>query len=217
MMARHLMLAAAAAVVALGTAATADAMYGAGTTVAQAAPQTPQASDSGVTQPSTTLAQAVRSAEQRTNGRAGKVELEREDGVYVYEVKTFSKDGTADVFVDFATGNVDRVRSRGFLARVGDAIDSEDRREDEALLKALEASSITLSEAIDAAESDTGGKAVKAKMKDRYGSVFFEVALIVDGSKQRVEVDTATANVVAVSAPKDHDGDDDDDDDNDND
>ncbi len=213
MMARHLMLAAAAAVVALGTAATADAVYGAGTTVAQATPQTPQASDSGVTRPSTTLAQAVRSAEQRTNGRAGKVELEREDGVYVYEVKTFSKDGTADVFVDFATGNVDRVRSRGFLARVGDAIDSEDRREDEALLKALEASSITLSEAIDAAESDTGGKAVKAKMKDRYGSVFFEVALIVDGSKQRVEVDTATAKVVAVSAPKDHDGDDDDDDD----
>ncbi len=211
----NLKLVAAAAVVALGIAATADATYGAATTIAQAAPQTPQAPDSGVTRSSTTLAQAVRSAEQRTNGRAGKVELEREDGVYVYEVKTFSPEGTADVFVDLATGNVDRVQTRGFLAGVGDAIDSEDRREDEALLKALEASSVTLSQAIDAAEADTGGKAVKAKLKDRYGSVFFEVALMVDGSKQRVEVDTATAKVVAVSTPKDRDGDDDDDDDDD--
>ena len=215
MMAINLKLVAAAAVVALGIAATADATYGAATTIAQAAPQTPQAPDSGVTRSSTTLAQAVRSAEQRTNGRAGKVELEREDGVYVYEVKTFSPEGTADVFVDLATGNVDRVQTRGFLARVGDAIDSEDRREDEALLKALEASSVTLSQAIDAAEADTGGKAVKAKLKDRYGSVFFEVALMVDGSKQRVEIDTATAKVVAVSTPKDRDGDDDDDDDDD--
>ena len=210
MMAINLKLVAAAAVVALGIAATADATYGAATTIAQAAPQTPQAPDSGVTRSSTTLAQAVRSAEQRTNGRAGKVELEREDGVYVYEVKTFSPEGTADVFVDLATGNVDRVQTRGFL-------DSEDRREDEALLKALEASSVTLSQAIDAAEADTGGKAVKAKLKDRYGSVFFEVALMVDGSKQRVEVDTATAKVVAVSKPKDRDGDDDDDDDDDDD
>ena len=217
MMAIDLKLVAAAAVVALGIAATADATYGAATIIAQAAPQTPQAPDSGVTRSSTTLAQAVRSAEQRTNGRAGKVELEREDGVYVYEVKTFSPEGTADVFVDLATGNVDRVQTRGFLARVGDAIDSEDRREDEALLKALEASSVTLSQAIDAAEADTGGKAVKAKLKDRYGSVFFEVALMVDGSKQRVEVDTATAKVVAVSKPKDRDGDDDDDDDDDDD
>ncbi len=213
----NLKLVAAAAVVALGIAATADATYGAATTIAQAAPQTPQAPDSGVTRSSTTLAQAVRSAEQRTNGRAGKVELEREDGVYVYEVKTFSPEGTADVFVDLATGNVDRVQTRGFLAWVADAIDSEDRREDEALLKALEASSVTLSQAIDAAEADTGGKAVKAKLKDRYGSVFFEVALMVDGSKQRVEVDTATAKVVAVSKPKDRDGDDDDDDDDDDD
>ncbi len=213
-MAINLKLVAAAAVVALGIAATADATYGAATTIAQAAPQTPQAPDSGVTRSSTTLAQAVRSAEQRTNGRAGKVELEREDGVYVYEVKTFSPEGTADVFVDLATGNVDRVQT---LAWVADAIDSEDRREDEALLKALEASSVTLSQAIDAAEADTGGKAVKAKLKDRYGSVFFEVALMVDGSKQRVEVDTATAKVVAVSKPKDRDGDDDDDDDDDDD
>ncbi len=76
----NLKLVAAAAVIALG-AAVAGATYGSATTVAQATAQTSQASGSGVTQPSTTLAQAVRSAEQRTNGRAGKVELEREDGV----------------------------------------------------------------------------------------------------------------------------------------
>ncbi len=200
---------------ALAAVAVADVAYGSSLTIAQATPQTSQASGSSVTRPSTSLAQAVRSAEQRTKGRAEKVELEREDGVYVYEVKTISKEGPVDVFVDFATGKVDSVQSRGFLARVGDIFDSEDQREDEALLKALEASSVTLSKAIDAAESKTGGRAVEAKMKDRYGIVYYEVALIVDGSKKRVEVDTATAKVVAVTARKDHDDDDDDDDDDD--
>ena len=50
-------------------------------------------------------------------------------------------------------------------------------------------------------------------MKDRYGSVYYEIVLIVDGSKKRVAVDSATAKVVAVNARKDDDDDDDDDDD----
>ncbi len=212
MMAINLKLVAAVAVVALGTAATAEATLAASTIVAQAAPQTSQATDSGVTRPFTTLAQAVRLAEQRTNGRARKVKLERDDGIYVYKVKTVSKDGTAKVYVDFRTGNVDRVDGRGILARVGDVFDREDRRKNEAQFNALEASPVTLSDAIAAAETNTGARAIKAKMKDRYGSVYFEVSVIVDGSKRRIEVDAATAKIVAVSAPKDRDDDDDDDD-----
>ena len=50
-------------------------------------------------------------------------------------------------------------------------------------------------------------------MKDQYGSMYYEVALIVDGSIKRVQVDTTTAKVVAVKARKDRDDDDDDDDD----
>jgi len=180
------------------------ALTAAAASVAQQAPQAP----AGVTRPSTTLVQAVTTAEQQTKGRAAKVELEREDGVYVYEVKTISKDGPVEVLVNFATGKIESVEGRGFLARIGDVFDGDDRREDEAMLKALEASPVSLSKAITAAETNTGGRAVKAKMKDRYGRSYFEVALIVDGSKKRVQVDSATAKVIAVKARKDHDGDD---------
>ena len=192
----------AAAIVALTAAAIAEVMVGIGTAIAQVAPQASQKSGKGVTRPSTSLAQAVRSAEQKTSGRAGKIELEREDGVYVYEVKTFSKEGSVEVSVNFETGKIDRVEGRGFLARIGDVFDSEDKQEDEALLKALESASVTLSKAIDAAESSTGGRAVKAKMKDRYGIMYYDVALIVDGTKKRVQVDAATAKVVAVKTRK---------------
>lgn len=202
-------------VVAFSAFTVADTAFGNSITVAQAVPQTSQASGTNATRVFSSLAKAVLSAEQRTKGRAGKAELEREDGVYVYEVKTVSKDGSAEVSVDFATGNINEVEGRGILARVGDIFDREDKREDEALLKALEASPVTLSRAIEAAESKTGGRAIKATLKDRYGIMYFEVALIVDGSKQRVQIDTATAKVVAVKARKRGDDDDDDEDDDD--
>ena len=208
-----LILIAGAAFAVFGAVATAEMIFGVGTSIAQVAPRTSHESGSAATPSFTSLAEAVRSAEQRTKGRAGKIELERDDGVYVYEVKTFSKDGPVEVSVDFATGRVESVEGRGFLAKIGDIFDSEDKREDEARLKALEASSVTLAQAIDAAESNTRGRAVKAKMKDRYGSVYYEIALIVDGSKKRVAVDSATAKVVAVKARKDDDDDDDHDDD----
>lgn len=210
MMATNIKLVAAVAVVALGTVAAAGATYGASTIVARAAAQTSQASTDGVTQPFTSLAQAVRLAEQRTNGRAQKVELDRDDGIYYYKVKTVAQDGSAKVYVDFRTGNVDRIDSQGFFDRVGDFFDRKDRRKNEALLSALKATQVTLSQAIDAAEKDTGGRAVKAKLKDRYGSMYFQVSLIVDRSKRRVEVDAATAKVVAVTTKKDRDDDDDD-------
>jgi uncharacterized membrane protein YkoI len=204
---------AAVTVVALTIVSIAVVFIGVGTGFAQAAAQVSQKSDKAVTQPYTSLAQAVRSAEQRTNGRAAKVELERDDGVYIYEVKTVSADGPAEVSVDFATGKIENVEGRGFFAKIGDVFDRDDKQEDAALQKALEASSVTLSRAIDAAETTIGGRAIKAKMKDQYGSMYYEVALIVDGSIKRVQVDTTTAKVVAVKARKDRDDDDDDDDD----
>ncbi len=219
-------LAVAAAIVSLTSASTVHALNGsdeangrraagqaASVTVAQAAPQP---SAGSVKRSHATLAEAVRLAEQRTQGRAQKVELDRDNGIYYYKVKTVTTDGSAKVYVDFRTGNVDRIDSRGFFDRVGDMFDRDDRRKNEALLSALKATQVTLSDAIDAAEKDTGGRAIKAKLKDRYGSMYFQVSLIVGQSKRRVEVDAATAKVVAVSAQKKkRDDDDDDDDDND--
>src|SRR5207249_6885731 len=54
----------------------------------------------------TPLAHAVRVAEKQTGGRARKAETERERGVYVYEIKTVSKDGSGTILVAPGSGNL---------------------------------------------------------------------------------------------------------------
>ena len=142
-----------------------------------------------------TLAQAVRAAEQRTNGHARKVEMENENGIDVYEIKTVSKGKSASVLVDLVSGKILRVQGQGFMSGV---IEREDLEEDRADLARLEASSMKLAGAIDAAEQETGGRAVEAEMQNRYGSTLFEVHVVKDWVKQKVLIDPATAKVIPV-------------------
>src|SRR2546427_3940844 len=114
-------------------------------------------------QPQTSLAQAVRVAEQQTGGRARKAEMERNRGAYVYEIKTVSKEKSAKVLVDPASGNVVRVDTPGFFSSIGDVFDGDDQRKDRAALARLEVSSMTLVGAIEAAESRTGGLGGEAR------------------------------------------------------
>ena len=159
-------------------------------------------------QPAISLAQAVRAAEQQTGGRARKAEMERERGVHVYEVKTVSKDGSAKVHVDPASGGVLRVSSP-WLSGV---FDRDDQREDQAAFALLAASSMTLVGAIEAAEKAVGGRAVKAALKSRYGTPVFEASVVKDWTAHHVLVDPATAKVVTGPAHGKHGKDDDDDD-----
>ena len=163
------------------------------TVVAPAAAQQP-------VHPQTSLAQAVRVAEQQTGGRARKAEMEHERGTDVYEINTISKDRSAKVLVDPASGKVLRVDTPGFVSSVASLFDRDDRRKDQAAFTRLEASSMTLTGAIDAAEKETGGRAVKAALKSQYGSTLFEVSVVKDWTMQRVVVDPATAKVVTVPA-----------------
>jgi len=147
-------------------------------------------------QPAISLAQAVRAAEQQTGGRARKAEMERERGAHVYEIKTVSKDGSAKVHVDPASGSVLRV-STPWLAGV---FDRDDQREDQAAFTQLAASAMTLVGAIEAAEKAVGGRAVKAALKSRYGSMVFEASVLKDWTAHQVLVDPATAKVVTGPA-----------------
>ena len=142
------------------------------------------------------LAQAVRAAEQRTGGRARKAEMERERGVQIFEIKTVSKDGSAEVHVDSTSGNVLGVRTP-WLSGV---FDRDDQREDQAAFARLAASSMTLVDAIEAAEKAVGGRAVKAALKNRYGAMVFEASVVKDWTAHRVLVDPATAKVVTSPA-----------------
>ena len=148
--------------------------------------------------PQASLAQAVRVAEKETGGRARKAEMERERGVYVYEIETVSKDGSAEVHVDPASGRVLRVKRPWFGSSIANVFDRDDRRKDQAAFAQLEASPMTLVGAVEAAEKETGGRAVKATMKSRYASTLFEVSVVKDWVTHSVLLDPATGKVVTV-------------------
>ena len=167
---------------------------GSTTLVAQAAAQQPVRPMRG-----TSLAQAVRVAEKQTGGRARKAEMETERGIDVYEIKTVSKEGSTKVHVDPASGNVVRVNTPGIVAAVAGVFDRDEQREDQAALARLEASSMSLADAIDAAQKETGGRAVKAMLKSRHGSTLFEVKVVKDSTTQKVLIDPATARVVTAA------------------
>jgi uncharacterized membrane protein YkoI len=176
--------------------------------VAQAphAQTTPQPQPQAVAQAKAqaNLAQAVRAAEQRSGGRARKVELENEKGVEVYEIKTVSKDKSACVLINRVTGDVVRVEGPGFMSGV---FDREDQQEDLAELARLEASPLTLAAAIETAEQQTGGRAIGAELRNQYGSSVFEIRVVKDWEMQKVWVDPATSKVIPIPQKPKHDDD----------
>ena len=91
-----------------------------------------------------------------------------------------------------------RVDTGGFVAVLAKVFDRDHQRKDQAALAGLEASSVPLADAIDAAQQETGGRAVKAALKSRYGSTLFEVKVVKDSTTQKVLIDPATARVVTA-------------------
>jgi uncharacterized membrane protein YkoI len=173
-------------------------------TFAQTAPQ-----QKGTAVQQSSLVQAIRVAEQETGGRARKAEMERESGVDAYEIKTVAKDKSAKVLVDPASGKVVRVEGPGFFDAIANVFDRDDRREDQAALARLEALPMTLAAAITAAERETGGRAVKASLKNQYGQTLFEVGVVKDLIPHKVLVDPVSGKVAAVAQRKGKDKDDD--------
>ena len=159
--------------------------------------------------PQTSLAQAVRVAEQQTGGRARKAEMERNNGTDVYEIKTVSKEKSAKVFVDPVSGNVLRVASPGVIYSLSHVFDRKDHVKEQAVLARLEASPMNLVAAIELAEQETGGRAVEAALASLYGATLFEVKVVKDLTTQRFVIDPATRKVVAAPQRGKHKDDDD--------
>ena len=84
----------------------------------------------------------------------------------------------------------------GFVSSVANVFDRDDQRKDQAAFAQLEGSPMTLASAIDAAQKETGGRAVKGALKSQYGSTLFEVSVVKDWTMQKILVDPATAKVV---------------------
>lgn len=150
----------------------------------------------------TSLAQAIAAAEQRTGGHAMKIDVEKESGTYLYEVKTVSKNKVADVFIDPVSGQVVRTDNAGLIARLFD-------RDDQDELGKLAASPTTLVAAIAIAEQHIGGKAIEASVDHEHGAVRFEVAVAKDDTAHKVKIDGASGKILKVAPAEhgEHDGD----------
>jgi len=171
-------------------------------TVAQTVPQQPTGKVVQQSRASASLAQAILVAEQETGGRARKAEMERDRGVDAYEIKTVAKDTSAKVVVEPASGRVLRVDRPGFFEWIVNLFDNEDRRKHHVALARLEASPMTLATAIAAAERETGGRAIKASLRNQYGQTLFEVGMVKDLVIHKVMVDPANGKVVTIAQGK---------------
>lgn len=144
----------------------------------------------------TSVAQAIAAAEQKTGGRALKVDIEKEKGAYLYEVKTISKDKVSEVFVDLTSGAVTRTDDEGLIARMFDRRDQDE-------LARLSASSTTLATAVATAEQHVGGKAIEAGFDAENGALIFKIKVAKDNAVHRVVVDSTTGKVMQVAAGQD--------------
>lgn len=172
------------------------AMGAAGTVFAESGEHENSKEVTAVLGAKTSVAQAIAAAEQKTGGRAMKVDVEKQKGAYLYEVKTVSNDTVANVLVDPSTGQVVNTENEGFIAKVFD-------REDKAEFAKLAAAPTTLAAAIATAEQHTGGKAIEASFDNENGAMLFKIEVAKDNAVHRVAVDSATGNVTKVSATED--------------
>jgi uncharacterized membrane protein YkoI len=139
----------------------------------------------------TSAAEAIATAEQQTGGRAMKIDIEKDNGAYLYEIKTMSQDKISEVFVDPDSGKVVRSDDKGLFARF---FDDEDREE----FAKVAAAPTTLAAAIATAEQHTGGKAIEARVDDDDDTVVFKIEVAKDNVVHKVMVDGATGKVLRV-------------------
>ncbi|MBY0508857.1 MAG: PepSY domain-containing protein [Rhodospirillaceae bacterium] len=140
----------------------------------------------------TSIVQAIAAAEQQTGGRAMKIEVEKEKGTYLYEVKTISKDRISEVFVDPVSGQVVRSEDEGLISKVFDRADRDE-------FIRLGASSTTLAAAIATAEQHIGGKAIEASFDNEGGTMRFEVEVAKDNAVHKVMIASADGKVLKVA------------------
>lgn len=85
----------------------------------------------------------------------------------------------------------------GSMANLAQAENSKDKETKELLL--FSQASISLQDAIKAAEEKTGGKAMEAEINDESATVQFEIEILKDGKVHEVMVDGKTGKVLKVS------------------
>lgn len=89
------------------------------------------------------------------------------------------------------------IMTAGSVVNVAQAAETQDKEAKE--LKLFSQATISLQDAIKAAEQKTGGKAMEAELDDESAAVQFEIEILKDGKVHEVIVDGKTGSVLKVS------------------
>jgi len=149
---------------------------------------------------STSLIQAIGVAEQKTGAKAFKIDLNEDNGLISYEIKSV-KDGKIFITtINSTTGKILKSEGEGILGNFFNEGDSGE-------LDKFAHSSMTLTQVIGTAEKQLGGTAVEAGFEDEdksaANSMAIRVKIAKESSFQTVFVDVAANTVVDVRNEKD--------------
>jgi uncharacterized membrane protein YkoI len=131
------------------------------------------------------LPKAIQAAQEHAGAKAVSAEFETESGKGVYEVEVLKGKDIVKYKVDATTGQVTDAGKNTF-----ESLFNRVKPED------IGAAKVTLEQAIGAAETQAGGKAIKAEVERESGRVEYEVDVLVGNDTKRVKIDGVSGQAV---------------------
>lgn len=159
-----------------------------GTASAPVYAETPAQWQAALQQSKLSLAQAIDAAEKALPGRAFEAQLDIDDGSPHFEVDLITSQGEhVEMHVNAGTGAAQQHKNKG-------AASSKDR-------KRLDASKITLKQALDAALKHTPGTAVDAELGNDWGRTVISVDVLTSaGQRMELKINPETGEVLSSKA-----------------
>lgn len=159
-----------------------------GTASAPVYAETPAQWQAALQQTRLSLSQAIDAAEKTVPGRAFEAQLDIDDGSPHFEVDVISTQGEhVEVHVNAGTGAAQQHKNKGSAS-------SKDK-------KRLDASKITLKQALDAALKHTPGTAVDAELGNDWGRTVISVDVLTSaGQRMEIKVNPENGQVLSSKA-----------------
>lgn len=159
-----------------------------GTASAPAYAETPAQWQAALQQTRLSLGQAIDAAEKAVPGRAFEAQLDIDNGSPHFEVDIISTQGEhVEVHVNAGTGVAQQHKNKGSAS-------SKDR-------KRLDASKITLKQALDAALKHTPGTAVDAELGNDWGRTVIAIDVLTSaGQRMEIKINPADGSVLSSKA-----------------
>ena len=137
-----------------------------------------------------TIANAISIAERHgSGGKTIDVVFDLNKGAPVYKVKTYQNNAVWEGMIDAQSGKVVGAGT----TTPEDKLDQEDKAE----LAGLQKATMTLAQAIEAAEKYGTGKAMSAGLEETKGKIVYEVTVVKSGSVRKLVVDPNGGQIIS--------------------